>query len=295
MVRLPEDAALRKIAARAILIQNIYELWGSGSTYSELHDSVRLLASTEASKYRDVSFKFKYDSFRGSKPLAVQRDCINSFAWLDFQGPIELVNPEQTFVIFEEYPRHEAASRINVQVESIEPERLFLGRLIGGSGRDLINAYTLKKRKYISTTSMDAEVALVMANMVQARPGALFFDPFVGTGSLTVACAHFGAIMFGSDIDPRTIRGKDGLSLKTNYKQYGTSGQDLGAVISDLVNTPLRGWHSVSQDSAQNGEWLDGIIADPPYGVREGLKTLGRRNDPEKKIHYSDKGLASHL
>ena len=211
-------------------------------------------------------------------------------------------SPEQSFVIFEEYTNpitrtHSERDAIRNGSVEVEPNRIYLGRLICSGSRELINQYSLKRRQYLSTTSMDAELALIMANVVHARPGALFFDPFIGTGSLTVACAHFGAMVFGSDIDPRTLRGKDGLNLKTNYEQYHLDGRDLGSIISDLVNTPLRGWTSSAEQGSDihGSEWLDGIVCDPPYGVREGLRTLGRRNDDEKVIHYSSTGLASYL
>ncbi|GKA32218.1 hypothetical protein Tco_0718585 [Tanacetum coccineum] len=41
---------------------------------------------------------------------------------------------------------------------------------------------------------MDAEVAFLMANQAQAMPGKLVYDPFVGTWSILVAAAHFGAM-----------------------------------------------------------------------------------------------------
>ena len=34
------------------------------------------------------------------------------------------------------------------------------------------------------------------------------YDPFVGTGSMLYAVAHWGAYVLGSDIDGRQIRGK---------------------------------------------------------------------------------------
>lgn len=44
--------------------------------------------------------------------------------------------------------------------------------------RSRILEFNLKKRKYIGTTSMDAEVSLLMANQALARPGSLVYDPF---------------------------------------------------------------------------------------------------------------------
>jgi tRNA (guanine10-N2)-methyltransferase len=47
-----------------------------------------------------------------------------------------------------------------------------------------------------------------MLSFLEAKKGSLVYDPFVGTGSLLVTCAHFGAFPIGSDIDGRQIRGK---------------------------------------------------------------------------------------
>jgi len=155
-----------------------------------------------------------------------------------------------------------------------EPERLYFGRLVGGGARDLAGVYTLKKRGYISTTSMDSELALVTANIALAAPGKMFYDPFVGTGSFPIACSHFGALSFGSDIDGRAIRGQGkAKSVRGNFKQYGIEYLLGGMFVADLTNTPIR----VSPDR----RIFDGIVCDPPYGVREGLKVLGCR-DPEK-------------
>lgn len=176
-----------------------------------------------------------------------------------------------------------------------EPKRVYLGRFVGGSGRQAKTTYDLKKRHYISTTSMDAELALLTANIALAAPGKLFFDPFMGTGGFPLACAHFGAVVCGSDIDGRSIRGTGGSSRKGqvgkrdvagNFVQYGTEGNYLGAFVSDLTNTPLR--IPTSGDGSAGVRYLDGIICDPPYGIREGLKVLGPRDklgDVERANH----------
>lgn len=40
---------------------------------------------------------------------------------------------------------------------------------------------------------MDPQLSLLMANQAMAGKGDLVFDPFVGSGSLLVAAAKFGA------------------------------------------------------------------------------------------------------
>ena len=191
---------------------------------------------------------------------------------MDFNGPIRMRDAEQTFTILEEY-------EYNVP----GPKQIYLGRYLDGSSRHAIVDYSLKTREYINTTSMDSELALLTANLTLAAPDKIFYDPFVGTGSFPIACSHFGARTFGSDIDGRMVRGKNGKNIKTNFRQYGLLDRYLDGFISDLTHSPLR-----------RGRWLDGIVGDPPYGVREGLKVLGTKNGGGKEAVYSN-GEALHL
>jgi len=176
-------------------------------------------------------------------------------------------DPDEQFCVFEEWEWPERMQE--------EPVRVHLGRQIAFGARDLPITYSLKTRRYISTTSMDSELALVAANMVLADRGKLFYDPFVGTGSFPIACAHFGAHAFGSDIDGRSPRG-DGKekSIKGNFKQYGLLDRCGSFFAADLTNTPIY--------VPTKARLLDGILCDPPYGVREGLKVLGTR-DAQKR------------
>ena len=180
--------------------------------------------------------------------------------------------PEQEFTIFEDY-----------DWGNLTPKRIFMGRLVAGSAREAIVKYSLKTRKYISTTSMDSELALVTANLTLAGPGKLFYDPFVGTGSFPIACSHFGAVSMGSDIDGRSVRGRMGRNIVTSFEQYGLRVRYLDGFISDLTNSPLR-MHAL----------FDGILCDPPYGVREGLKVLGSKDGSGKQPVFID-GEAVHL
>ena len=165
------------------------------------------------------------------------------------------------------------------------PTRLFLGRLVAESERKMaVNKYTLKKRSYIATTSMDAELSLVTANLAQAAPGKVAYDPFMGTGSFPLACAHFGAVVLGSDLDGRSIRGKGTRNVHGNFVQYDTTAQYLGGVVADLTNSPFR-----------EVRFLDAIVCDPPYGVREGLKVLGSTRVALKEVVYLNDGSVAHL
>ena len=270
---MPSEDAAQTLIHRSILSQNIYELWGSGSTYDELHQDIGYRTSTLWPKYKLSSFKFEVHAYQAKRALAEQDALIQGFHYLGFDGPIRLKDPEQTFCIFEQ-----------CEWGNDKPIKVYLGRLIAGSSRGIMDTYTLKKRKYLSTTSMDSELALVTANLTQAAPGKLLYDPFVGTGSFLIACAHFGAFTMGSDIDGRAVRGKNGLNILTNFKQYNLTDKYLDNFTADLTHSPLH----------KNRRFLDGIICDPPYGVREGLKVLGSKDGGGKEIAYVD-GKPAHL
>lgn len=258
--------------SRSILSKGIYELWASGATYEELHDKIRSRTSSQWAQYSSCSFRFDFDTYQVTRSTLEQTEIIESCSYLGFNGSIKMKDPEQIFRIFEHFDHGTRA-----------PKRIYFGRWIAASQRHTINDYSLKKRNYISTTSMDSELALLTANLSLAGPGKVFYDPFVGTGSFPIACSHFGAITMGSDIDSRMIRGKDGLDIRTSFRQYGLVDKYLDGFVSDLTHSPLK-----------FGRFLDGIVCDPPYGVREGLRVLGTRDGSGKEAHYVD-GKPLHL
>ncbi|KAI9782063.1 MAG: hypothetical protein M1816_002004 [Peltula sp. TS41687] len=260
LIRLDSESSARALIHRSVLGKAIYELWGVGTDYAALHADVRRRTSHLWAQYRTCSFRFYVQSYRGKRSGASQLQIIESFSYLGFRGAIQMADADAQFCVLEDWLRG-----------ATEPRRVYFGRWIPQtSAREAVNVYDLKKRDYIARTSMDSELALVTANMVLAGPGKVLYDPFVGTGSFPVACAHFGAVTLGSDIDGRTIRGADGVDLRANFRQYGLEGKWAGGFVADLTNSPVR-----------RARWLDGIVCDPPYGIREGLRVLGQR-DPEK-------------
>ena len=107
---------------------------------------------------------------------------------------------------------------------------------------------SLKTRKFIGNTSMDAQLSLLMANQALINTNDLVFDPFVGTGSLLVSAAKFGAYVLGSDIDfmmlhararpsriTQKVREKDE-SIRANLKQYNCAHYYMDVVVADFSN-----------------------------------------------------------
>lgn len=112
-----------------------------------------------------------------------------------FQGRVNLKNPDHTFWLIET-DNYGSSNGL----PPIVGRKVFFGREIGAADRKLLPTYQLKSRTYLGPTAMDAEMAFLMANQAQAKPGRLVYDPFVGTGSILVAAAHYGAMTMVSDL-----------------------------------------------------------------------------------------------
>ncbi|KAF2214714.1 hypothetical protein CERZMDRAFT_36311 [Cercospora zeae-maydis SCOH1-5] len=265
--------AAQALTSRSILIWSVHELWGDGKDYPLLHADIRTRTSHLWPEYRTPSFRFVFDSHRHSRLTSEHRAIFEELEYLDFQGPIRMKDPDHLFTIFEEYDLH---TKI--------PKRVCFGRMLAESNGKAAVKYNLKKRKYIATTSMDAELSLITANIALCRPGTLAYDPFMGTGSFPLAAAHFGSTVFGSDLDGRSIRGKKGRNVAANFAQYGTSANYLDGFAADLTHTPLR-----------EQRVLNAVICDPPYGVREGLKVLGSTRDYLQQEVVLRDGTLAHL
>jgi tRNA (guanine10-N2)-methyltransferase len=67
---------------------------------------------------------------------------------------VDLDNPSVTFMVCE-----------NFVVGAKEPNAVYFGVLLSAGNHESSKKFDLKKRGYLGTTSMDAELSLVMGNM----------------------------------------------------------------------------------------------------------------------------------
>ncbi|XP_078434206.1 tRNA modification 11 protein isoform X2 [Wolffia australiana] len=254
-VDLPSEEIARKIAKRSILVKGIYELWGEGSDQKELEEAIKSFPDERKTPYltEGSTFRVVVDSFDVEVEIGFHR-----------QGRVHLKNPEHKFWLMVT-----DGCGTNNGLPPVVEKRVFFGREIGGAERKLLPTYQLKSRRYLGPTAMDAEMAFLMANQAQVRPGKLVYDPFVGTGSILVAAAHFGAFTMGADIDIRVVRDGRGpnCNIWSNFQQYGLH-SPVGLLRADNNLPPWR---------PGLGEVFDAIICDPPYGVRAGGRKSGGR------------------
>ncbi|EDO14795.1 hypothetical protein Kpol_1076p1 [Vanderwaltozyma polyspora DSM 70294] len=267
-VELDNDEQARDWIKRSILTRAIYEYWGEGENMDQLHTSIQNQPFYEENKekFANDTFKFDFESYRGYGKFDRVKQ-IESFGYLAFKGKIRMKNPQQVYTLIDEYVP------ISENIGGIVPIKYYFGRLIQHGNRQAVEKYDLKKRPYKGTTSFEAELSLVSANIAQVKPGTFMYDPFAGTGSFLVAGGHFGALVIGSDIDGRMIRGKGAsVDIGSNFKKYGESERFLDVLTMDFTHNALR-----------SNLVFDTILCDPPYGIRESIKVLGAK-DPEKFI-----------
>lgn len=265
-VNLPSDDIARKIANRSILVKGVYELWGEGSTYEELEEAIKAYPDERKLPYltSESTFKITVDSFGKVISFEEQNDRIRGFSYIPFKGRVNLRNPDHKFWLMEtdDYG-------VNNGLPPVVQRRMFFGREVGTADRKLLPTYQLKSRTYLGPTAMDAEMAFLMANQALVAAGKLVYDPFVGTGSILIGAAHFGAMTVGADIDIRVVRDGRGpdCNVWSNFKQYGLP-MPLGLLRADNNLPPWRPGLK---------EVFDAIICDPPYGVRAGGRKSGGR------------------
>ena len=104
------------------------------------------------------------------------------------------------------------------------------------SQRPLLERYDLKKREYLCTTSMTAELSFLVANFAHCRPGTLVLDPFCGSASLLISAAHFGSYTMGGDIDIRVIRGKQKDKKMAAHCRFARTLKEVEKQIKELTD-----------------------------------------------------------
>ncbi len=237
--------------------------------------------AAEKAKFSAVSWKIRPESW--GVPMSQEQyvAMVEALATTlpEFEGPVSLRDPEETFWMIVSWPIEFPPSYLRSWI--------FFGRQVGinTTRGPVLSKYDLRRRRYLGPTSMDVELAFLMCNMTRVRKSAFVFDPFVGTGGLLVPAAHYGAVTLGMDIDVRVIKwGKkdskgEQVDFMTNFEDYKLD-PPVGLVRGDLHRTPLK-------DGVR--DLFDAILADPPYGVRAGGRKS--RYGPDKVrscIHTTD-------
>lgn len=260
---------------RSVCAKSAFELWGHGRSPSELKASLLQYPAESMAPFllRDSTYKINVYTFNKTLDFQDRIKKIDAMEYLPFQGSVSLKNPQHTFCLLEDY----GTDPNNIPEE---PLYVYFGRWIADGQRELIRSHSVKNRHFIGNTSMDAALSFLMANQAKVKGHDLVYDPFVGTGSLLVACSQFGAYVCGTDIDYNTVHGRGKASrknqkwrgpdenIRANLRQYGTERLYVDVLVSDAAK-------SVWRDALL----FDAIVTDPPYGIRESTRKTGSHKD----------------
>ncbi|XP_034662483.1 tRNA (guanine(10)-N2)-methyltransferase homolog [Drosophila subobscura] len=291
IVEFPSEKTALQYASRSVALRAIFELYSYANTLPDFHNRLRSHVDTHQKELArhfssDSSFKITVETYNKHFSQREKVEKIETMDYLPIEGAVDLKNPLVEWWYLEFWG-------LDPKAVPPVPEDILFGRLLAQGQRHLIKDLSLKKRKFIGNTSMDAQLSLLMANQAMVRDGDLVFDPFVGTGSLLVSAAKFGGYVLGADIDymmvhaqcrpsriSQRVREKDE-SIRANLKQYGCADRYMDVLVADFSN-PL--WHPRLS--------FDSIITDPPYGIREATEKVETKKSAkedtrsEDMIHY---------
>ena len=298
-IGVPDEESVRRLANRSVLAKGFVDVWACGATWEELESQLLAYPRDRAAPFLadGTTFRVIISSFGKKHTDAERMAIIRSLEpLLPWRGKVSLKQAQHTFVVlvdnggaaasdnsFDAGPcAAGAADALGCTSAALmgDRTRFYFGRLLAEGRRDLVGKLDLKKRNYIGTTSLDAELSLLMANLARVRAHDLVYDPYCGTAGTLVAAGAFGARVLGCDLhlpaikgDLRTRSGPSKLKqakvqgIPQTFAAYGLPlpvdrlHGDSGAALAFLRSPPA---------SARGGGGLfEAIITDPPYGIRE--------------------------
>jgi len=289
IVSLPSDEIAKRIGEKSVLIRYIVDLWGTGGSDDDVIDSVRKSVSREVwdSHFVGKPFSYKVIGYGTQYSDKQRKDRMCAFATL-FYGPekVDLKSPITNLIIIDQFealnlfPTGTRDDKNNPLVPKFN--RTFYGRIVWSySTSPPRSKYVLTERPILGPTSLDNDLAFMMANIAQVEGGKLVYDSFCGTGGLMIAASALGGTCFGSDIDVRVLRGEfvsyvhkqvsenQSRDIYENFKYYKLPAPEV--IAMDNSHTSFK----LSEDRLP---MFDIILTDPPYGVRAGAKKIGQKS-----------------
>ncbi|KFD58957.1 hypothetical protein M513_00120 [Trichuris suis] len=281
---------VRKVASRSVLLRNCCMLWAEAETYEELYGKLRLQVNSYKRLIRwKEPFKFNVESFGKKLNMEYKQNRFQELAFLSVEGEVDLNFPTNQFFLFEHYG-------MNLGKPTDQPIKLYFGHLVVEGQSKVPWRYDLKTRIFIGNTSMDPFLSFLMANIAQVSPGDFVYDPFVGTGSILLSCAHFGAYCAGAEIDYNVAHGRGRPSrshmmcrlpeesVRRNFEQYNLLSRYVGIIVADS-----------SVLTFQPKLRFDSIVTDPPYGLREKVTCIGERKQRNKLVIHAGPHFPSKI
>ena len=288
--RLPDDLTVSEwaeVAMRCIGCKDVFQVLGEGETLNDCIQQVGRLSDEQILDLIQGSWSMQVKMPGRSDRLhpKERRERVESFrdvlAVLS-QRKVVLKNPDHELVLLEDCRSLESDPHAG---QPQPPHHVYLLLKVSSptspTVTDLAELSDVKKRAFISTTTMPADRALLMSNLGLIGTGMTMLDPFCGSGGLLLSSALLGARVVGADVDAEILsftnaplrfpnsplrpnRGVEVVSYGDSFTELGLNQPTLlpGLDIQsdDFVNQVLQ---------ANHGQRYDAIVTDPPYGIRE--------------------------
>lgn len=117
------------------------------------------------------------------------------------QEKANLQNPGVQFCLLNDF--YKATSK-----SAGEPIGSVFGRVVYKKNKDAYyKTYALSERHVLGPTTLDNDLAFIMANIAGITQNTVVMDPFCGTGGLLVSATVRGGRCMGCDLDSRVLRG----------------------------------------------------------------------------------------
>lgn len=206
---LPGEAELKKVLERCVSVRAGYEVLAEGETFDQACEALK---EEGAVKRLDEifeecpSFRFELHSSGKHIPqpeaLKVYDMVIDTMEHVCKRiPPVSLKTAKMIIGILVEHKLDEKQG--GKKVPSVS--KVLITREVCSSKRYLTGQLSLKRRPFLGTTTMDAELSLLMCTCAGVKEGSVVYDPFVGTGSILIAATALGALSLGSDINSRFL------------------------------------------------------------------------------------------
>eukprot|EP00397_Hematodinium_sp_SG-2012_P043420 GEMP01048261.1.p1 GENE.GEMP01048261.1~~GEMP01048261.1.p1 ORF type:complete len:450 (+),score=59.98 GEMP01048261.1:127-1476(+) len=306
---------VEKICERSVLIKFFIEVWGEGQDLNEAKTSVEgHFPANQRRKYLNPedSFCYRINTF-GHKLSDDERNQRFKDLGTLFRGDekVDIKKPQTVLWILEDYKLEKASI----------PSRVFLGRQICAA-RNVEKTrgdvayyakYELNKRCILGPTTLDNELAFLMANMAQVSArSACVLDPFCGTGGILLSITHFQPqVCIGNDIDLRVLKGwRVAYTKNKEAAKKVNAGREDGQkdIFTNFLQYELPTPEIVVSDNARpcwrQAPFLDAIVTDPPYGIRAAAKKARQKTEHDVKdrdtycpqrVEYEEKDILKDM
>ena len=295
IIKLQSLDTITKICERAVTIVKIIHLWGYGENddkneygLKHLIDSLDYNSINEYNK-ESISFCLSVESYGLSIDTTQQSILRNQILTnLQLKGSIKLKEMDMRMTLQVHF------YKIHEDNTDIMPKRYYFGRIIAETRmKDGIKLMDVKQRGYIGPTTLDHNLSFLMNNIAQVNgKNSIVYDPFVGTASILLAAAWFGAMTYGADIDIRVLTGNMYAGQSRDKDPDSAFSRNINSknvprdVFGNFDAFQLPRPELIRMDNHMSDRnmnlpvtfgFFDAIVTDPPYSIRAGARKSGRK------------------